>query len=1005
MKKGYTYQVFILILLTALVMGCSSSDSDTVTTKKKNNGNGGAAGVAITGAVQDGPISGARVFLYSRTTGEILNQCGSTLEGPCEAETDTKGEFTVRINPDVDLDDVLVVAMGGEDVETGVSFAGLELQAPLEMFDGTEVSVTPATTLISLRLEAGDALDNVKTRVAQWMGVSEDALDDLPSDDPDLMQRTLFLTQLILSRLSNGSDDPFGELAESGIAGANNLFGTDGSLDQAGLADLLSGEEAIMVSYFYAILSASTDPEGAFREMELAMAITRAIIQLQDDGEAFSDFDIEDGDIATYWTNVRQLAQAIITAAGEDGVPLDGMVPMLLARYVIDTLGLDEMADFLVSENNFLTRISTIASDEKIKEIASDSTEFNVEVALSSSHYVGNDNQKRLEYYYGSNVSHLYEAKQIVRHARDDEVNDEVMYEVLKGTSDAGLFSDAEDIVLTKIWQSEYRGDGWRSLALRQIDYGRVGAALDSLDKAYYYYLRVINAKGASNIANSDTTNLQGLSSGYRKAGDNDAALDVLDYMETIAQNENTTTTWGRMAVGARNVANDLIDAGDYDAARPVIGSVYNYAIKTPPNAKSGKEYYKARIYYMITACQQYAAIGDTDTVLTVANAVEALRANDGLAENLSKNETWVYVPYMVLALYQSGHDQAAYNLAMSIPDTYQDYAGKTKSNTTYQQNSYKYIATYKAINESLTAALSIVDNQIEAGPDQIEALTYYGSNDLTPYIALALIQAGKPASATVALDKAAGLVDGLSESTDFYKWLNKVRWGYAKIADLYHRNGQDTEALAQLAKGRNYADSDITAIEYLIDSYCSLAQIYFEMGETTSADALMTAAISLADTNASAAEPADAAELYKAIITQMIAMGYRDAALPAIQSMIDEAGNVFTSSTAEDDHDDAIEDEVDLLIDASEFLVDRRPVRCSQPGFGRGFGNGRISSTTPRINTRPSWILWKPMPTPRISSPPWPWPIPSHITTTATKPCWLSPPPCRMRMIFPIRW
>lgn len=920
MKKAFLYQVLILIILAALFAGCSSSDSDTVTTKKNNNG--GAAGLAITGAVQDGPISGARVYLYSRTTGEILNLCGSTLGGPCEAETDANGEFTMRIDPDADLDDIMVVAMGGEDVETGVNFDGLELKAPLEMFEGTEVSVTPATTLISLRLEAGDALADVKTRVAQWLGVSEEDLDNLPTEDPDMMQRTLFLTQLILSRLSNGADDAFGELSENGITGLNNLFGADGSLNETGLADILSGEEALMAAYFYQILSASADPEEAFKEMELSLAITRAIIQLQDAGESFADFDIESADIATYWSNVRLLAQAILTAGGDDGIPLDGMVPMLLARYVIDDLSLDEMADFLVSEADFLSLIAGVSSDENIAEIASDSTEYNVEVKLTASEYLGDDNQKRLEYYYGSDVSHLYEAAQVVRHVRDDEVNDQVMVEVLSGTADAGLFNDAKDIVLTNVWQSEYRGDGWRRLALRQIEHGYTADALESLDKAYYYYKRVINAKGESNIGNSDTTNLQGICNGYRKAGDNDAALGVLDYMETIAQNENTITTWGRMAVGARNVAIDMIEAGDYGSARPIIETLYGYTQNYPPNEKSGKQYYKARVYYMSETAELYAAIGDTDKVLAVVNAAEALRANDGI-ENLTAGETWVYVPYMVLSLYQAGHEQEAYDLALSIPDTYQNYAGSTKSAASYQQTCYKSMAANKAANGSVNEALDIVDNKIDAGRDQIEALTYYASNDATPYVGLALIEAGNTVSATAVLEKAAGLLDGLTESTDYYKWLYKVHRGYGKVGDLYHRNGQDFEALSQLSKGKAYADSGIASVEYRVDSYCSLAQVYFDMGETATADSLMDSAMALIDANASAADPDDAADIYRSIVIQMLAMGYRDAALPALQSAAEQADAIFTGATAEDDHDDAIDDEVGQLIYIAGYYVD----------------------------------------------------------------------------------
>ena len=104
-----------LFLSCILLTGCGGESSSI-------NWPNASGTATLSGFVEDGPVSGARVFLRMQGTDEIARLCGSSGTGRCETVSDSGGFFRLSIHPGAPLAGLTAVATGGFDTPTGGDF-------------------------------------------------------------------------------------------------------------------------------------------------------------------------------------------------------------------------------------------------------------------------------------------------------------------------------------------------------------------------------------------------------------------------------------------------------------------------------------------------------------------------------------------------------------------------------------------------------------------------------------------------------------------------------------------------------------------------------------------------------------------------------------------------------------------------------------------------------------------------------------------------------------------
>lgn len=910
---------FGTLLFCALLTGCGGGGS---------SGTEGPATMKVAGFVEDGPVAGARVFLVGGASETPLSLCGKAGTGACETESGADGSFSFTV-PVEDLPaGAAVAAIGGRDGQTGMDFTDLELRSPLEMFSvpGATVTLSPVTTLVSARMEEGEPLELAQADVRHFLGLGDGKpLGARPSDDLDLEKNSLLLSKVALELKGTGDKKPFSRLSESiDLSSPLVAYGqvNDEILAVMGLG---ADAQARVAALFFALTKADGGLAAAFRREEIIEGISETLAAMLKDSDSF------DPDDPACQQDVGLLADKILQAAGDSVIPLGGVVPQRLARYVLfaynlasaDTFHLDPAAFEGLLSREESGQPLLLENDPNIAKLAASNALYSVSVPLLAEELPGNDNQRRLKYYYNSDLSHLYQAEKVIGSVFDDSLSDAVMLEIVKGKAESGLLDDARTLIETQVFQAGAKGDGYLEYAQSLIKAKKYGPALSALHQAEELYRKIIEAEGAANISKDDVENLQWLAASYRKAGDLDASQAVLDYLGGLSTYISSYIAYGRLVTGTRDVADEYLDSGNLTEAAALVDSMLDFSRSIPANMQGGYSFYSLRVYYLVETAKRYAILGDRKDVVDIYNLIQALRAKDGL-QNLTAGETWVYMPDLVEVLYRVGETQEALALADSIPVTFQNYLGTTKSGAFYQKKAFKLVATFEALNNGLDSALTVIDAHFILDTDKIEALTYFALNKETEYVALALIRNGRIGTAEEALVLATDLVSNLDEPSDRDRYVNMIQLGYVKIADLYHEAGDDARAADLLSMAQGVA-SGLTGAENIVDGLRDIALGYYQIGDAGKAASLLNLAVGQTDGLASQLTPKDSAGLYEALIQTYMDVHLPQAISPLLDSYVALSRSIFDpfGSYAGTDHDTLAGYEVDDLVQAASFYAD----------------------------------------------------------------------------------
>lgn len=902
----------------------------------------------LSGVVEDGPIADALVYLVHKANDEVVDACGPQGNQRCESRSNAEGVFAFDTRPGFVASNYFAVAIGGRDVTTGVDFTSLEMRAPLELATdrGEAAVISPVTTLLAGLLDAGLDLNSAQEQLRIWLALAPGHdLGRRPSEDAELLRRSLLLTKLAIELQQAGTTNPFRQLRDRIHQSAPLLLDAarlnEVTLQQLGLENAAVSRAAQLFQ-----LLAASQPEAwnqLFQREEMVQALDLAARAMLADA---SGFDPTDPNLAA---NLQYLAEQVLQAAGPTGIPFGGLAPQRLARYVLLNYNLRSLEALsnpaeLFAAGLLLADGTPLNRDPLVKELAQSRTLYSVAAPLLESERPGNDNQRRLEYYYNSDRSHLHQAERLLATVLDDAVSDTVLLSILGGKAEAGLFEDAHTLLTTQIFGSENRGKGYRAYAAALLKFGYPDAAIEALQQARILFNRVIAAKGNASASSSDTYNLQGLAADFRKAGDLASAQLVLNDLELVARDLTSLSAHGRLVVGTWQVADFYIDNGDLAAAAPILESLYRFARATPPNQSGSIFTLRSRVFYLIETARRFADLGDYPRALAIADEIEALRAFDGYS-NLTGAETWVpgWITTLVLVRYQAGDAAGALRLAESIPLSYKDAAGATKSGEAVRLSAFKQVATYDALNGNLAQAFARVDSVFAKPEDRVDALTYFASNKGVPYIGLGLIQKSLLADAAKALARAQAALATVVASSDQNRYTLLIQRGWVKLADLYALMGDTMTARALLQQAETILPA-ITAALPQVNSLRDIALSYHQRGFSADATRLLTAAESLTALSTSL-KPEETASLYDVIIQAWLQTGEPGRArlligeVPAIETIpvwgpatiqalrIHDPTLVYTGTA----HDDQAGKEVDALLKLATQLVE-----CSYPRSAR---------------------------------------------------------------------
>ncbi len=180
------------ILASSLALtGCGSGSDNS-------NNSSTAQQQSVSGVVSDPAIANAKVTLF--------NQSGTAL---ATAMTNSVGRFTLEFPSSHELKDLYLTATDGKDVQTGFSFKGVTLSAPIRAFgEHSKLVVSPLTTLLGHTLEDNELKDlQVKLGNADLLKA--------PTSSPELQKLAFKVTLLLKSgvieqQIVQGLDDDTG---------------------------------------------------------------------------------------------------------------------------------------------------------------------------------------------------------------------------------------------------------------------------------------------------------------------------------------------------------------------------------------------------------------------------------------------------------------------------------------------------------------------------------------------------------------------------------------------------------------------------------------------------------------------------------------------------------------------------------------------------------------------------------------------------------------------------
>lgn len=779
---------FIVASVCISCQNSSSSSSGSSDNKK-----------TISGVVSDPEIKDAKVNLYR--DGVIQPFFDVDNRNTNQAVTDGNGVFKLKISSSKDISRWVVKSTGGFDTVTGENLDGVEFSASMELFDDPDKPVvSPLTSLATDEMEGGLEKNNAIKKVNAYLGLPEGT--DLavnPTSENTLLEKSILVTKLVKQLKKNGKNFPVRVLRDA--LTKNNLINGD-QINGALLDEVITdSDQRDDLQEDYTALKEQLKSPGDFGKKSYMRTLFKVVRKFYMDQNNVKRAAFKtDSDKSALETSFKMIANKIATAMSEkvdDGKQEKAVI------YLLQLTSVKDKASFLaVDLSNTLDE--KLALEETKKQLAaiasfSSTVKYLVSIPLTPEQLLGNDNKKRAEYYYNSNVANTYFEKKVLENVFDDKVTDPVYNNLACTWAEAGDFDRANKYLDEKIYQNDEKMKAYECVGEAYGRHNRHAEGVRLIQKSEALFKKRIQAIGMENVTKDDLTEALRITKKYYQLSDMERAESLLDYSsENIVNNLGGAWAAGTAASSYRKVVDTFLEDGE--TPKSAINAVLAKAVELIRNAASHPTTgYRMHYMYLAWFMQQYGRNGNEAAVMDILGndgdiGKKTLKGLVG-GNHVAADKASIFYYRATEALAMVGRINEATKLANSA------------SKQAYKTKALTPIYTWEGVYGDLDPAWDKFYASTDDKQSLVTRLTFNYANRNLPYFGALLVDRGQTEKAKAFLVKAMTLLNdhvasAAEKNQASYNTIAKS--GYRNIGILYLELGMQTEAISAFEKSEN---------------------------------------------------------------------------------------------------------------------------------------------------------------------------------------------------------
>lgn len=678
-------------------------------------------------------------------------------------------ELNISLASGADLSQYAVFTQGGTDTQTKRSFQDISMSAPYSLQNNSVLNPNPISSMMTKAMKEGKSADAAKAEVMAQLGVNSKDFTQFQSWSIDTQIKSILLSELAAQNKDQG--------------GFNNLAVSQGNMAKAIEDNLSDANEKKRWNVIYN----QAKKAQTFDEALLRYLATDGITK----SSGFTGLSDITPDVEA---NIDRMITAAVVAVKSKGATQVSQQNMeaLLAQY--SSVDLATAGVSLPALDTSAITVQTAYLDHKEA----------LQTPLED-----NDQAKR-DYFYQSTASHLVKSEQFIAGETDVNVNDKVFDALVDGYLNNGQVASAIRFIDQKVFKAENEAKNLIKVAQYKIKNETNMSAFDKtftqamLDKAFTLQKTILTERGVANINSNDVVRLEDLITEYAKLNLTTQRDAVITYLETVQNSMDTTdpSIWNSYAMGLYEASDEAKKRGDTSDAIRLLDKAEVIAKKIP--IMQGDPMFAThviRVAAMSEVAKRYAALGEDSKAFALAEATQAIRADDGNPANDyvfdTSHGTANYAgDYLAPILIKGGYTEAQIT---TLASTAVFYFGSTDEYPGVWANWATDMAQKATSDAEMTAAIDLATSKLAQDGfgmntyyNLVNALTYEQLGTDTPYMAQSLINKGEVDKAEKAIDAAVAVLDKAlkdgAEYSDSGREDNYVTKGYAKMAYLYHK-------------------------------------------------------------------------------------------------------------------------------------------------------------------------------------------------------------------------
>lgn len=521
--------------------------------------------------------------------------------------TNKDGQFTIlNINNSISLDSCVLESTNGK--AGGFDFKNTTLKSNLSLNKLDKVIISPITTFIANHEGADKNITLALDKTAKFFNVLKDELKNKPNDKLQKISSKLALIALTKDR----DGKPLG----FDFINAQDKFNANMLVDNA--KNISKNSKDTLKSSLKDIDNSTTKDEI----LNISVKHTNNLLLL-----SAYNLNHDDLNYNIYKNNMEKFATKMANS-----LKIEDTSYTFPNRYTtrkamsdanitpsFDTNNtLNKQLYEKITSSNFVSNLSKINLNIKdIKGI----TLYDI---CSYKNILGNDNDKRIEYYTFSNISHIGEAIKVAQTSYDDLVLDPIYQKVSNGYIKLGFFDEAIEVASENIYSDSIKIETLVQLSTKLIKSKKDNLSKNGLNLAFTSFKKYANSIGVENLSDKDMESLVGIFYGYYTLKDKEKYQEALNLVSKPIK--NSPTLYKAFMGSYIKLIHEAIIEKDQNRAKELFDINYPYALDTPTLDSNEKDLSKLQIseklFFMIEVSSLLKKADKGKTLLDRANNI-----------------------------------------------------------------------------------------------------------------------------------------------------------------------------------------------------------------------------------------------------------------------------------------------------------------------------------------------------------------------------------------------